>query len=462
MNKQCLLICALTLGFSACATVPPQTQIEDRLAQAHQTIPDTWLLEINSATTSYTHWSDIYSDPILKTYLQKAKVENFDIRIAQSRITQAEANLRRSGARLKPSINLAASASGSTALGDIDSLTDFYSLGLNGRWNPDLFGKTRLTLDQSRSALKAQEALTSDTIQAVLATTARAYIRAVEAEMQVDLAKTNLDFLTESRRISEARYRLGDTAKGDFSFAEANYQNALASYETTRQSARQSKRALALLLGDFPVNDLELSKTLFEPKAFPTRLPPANVLEQRPDIIAARAQIAGRLANLMGAERSYWPDISISGGLSAGSGFSDIFTPSDYIANLSTSLLQTVFDAGVIESDIDFAKADLDQAIFTYEARLRDAMGEITNAFDRMDTLSRTLTNLRAASVSANEALRLESIQYDLGESSLLDVLQVQTRVNGIDASLIRTRAALIETHITASESVAGFLVDSL
>ncbi|HHL42818.1 MAG TPA: TolC family protein, partial [Hellea balneolensis] len=284
---------------------------------------------------------------------------------------------------------------------------------------------------------------------------------AVEAEMQVSLAKTNLDFLRESRRISEARYRLGDTAKGAYAFAEANYQSALAAYENTRQAARQAKRALSILLGDFPVNDLKLSNTLKTPRPLPMRNLPAQVLERRPDIVAARAQIARQFARLQSAERAYWPDISISGGLSSSGGISDVFDPAQYIARLSTSLAQTIFDGGAISADIDASKAALEQSILSYESRLRKAMGDITNAFDREQTLRRTLVNLEASSRAANEALRLESIQYDLGESALLDVLQVQTRVNAIDASLIRTRAALIETLITANESIAGFLPEN-
>jgi len=271
------------------------------------------------------------------------------------------------------------------------------------------------------------------------------------------LAKTNLDFLTESRRISEARYRLGDTAKGDFSFAEANYQSALAGYETTVQSARAARRALSLLLGDYPIEDLNLAATLLTPTTLPARNLPAQILENRPDIVAARAQIAGRAAALQGAELARWPSLDISGGLSSGSTFSNLFDPGDYVARLGAGLSQVIFDGGAIDAGIDGAQADLDEALLSYEQRLRRAMGEITDAYDRAETLQRNLVNLEAASEAANEALRLESIQFDLGESSLLDVLQVQTRVNNIDASFIRTKAALLETHITATESIGGF-----
>ena len=461
MSKSKLLTSLLALMLSACATTVPSDFASEKLTQADHHIPDSWLLPIKGETTDPTQWAKIYDDTILLKYLHQAKSENFDIRIAQSRVEQSNANLRRANALLKPSLGLSAGSSGNAVVRDLGGINDAYNISLNGRWSPDIFGQNRLTIEQSEAAMAVQKALSADTTQAVMATTARAYIRAVEAQMQVSLAKTNLEFLGESRRISEARYRLGDTAKGAFSFAEANYQSALASYENTRQSARQSKRALSILLGDFPVNDLELAEKLKAPREFPARALPAQILERRPDIIAARAQVSQRFAALRGSELSHWPSPSISGGLSSGGGFSDLFNPSAYIARLSASLAQTIFDGGAINADIEASKAALEQSVFSYESRLRKAMGEITNAFDRAQTLRRTLVNLEQSSRAANEALRLESIQYDLGESSLLDVLQVQTRVNAIDASLIRTQAALIETLITANESVAGFLPDT-
>lgn len=460
MNKRPLrrrLALTLTASLLAsCATLsPPQTAVPTLGAD----IPQSWLLTATQPPkgTALSSWRAVYDDPILLDYLQRAADANFDIRIAQSRVLGAQADLARSAARLKPRFDASASATGSAVLGDIDDPFDSYGLGLSGRWDPDVFGQTQTIIDGSRAALAVQQALSDDTRQAVLATTARAYIRAVEATMQVALAKTNLDFLTESRRISEARYRVGDTAKGDFSFAEANYQSALAGYESTLQSARAAKRALSIVLGDYPVEDITLAENLRDPMGLPSAGLPAQTLENRPDIIAARAQLAGRVASLQGAKLARWPSLDISGGLSSGSTFSSLFDPADYAARLGAGLSQVIFDGGAIQSGIDGAQADLDQAVMAYEQRLRRAMGEITDAYDRADTLQRTLVNLQASSEAANEALRLESIQYDLGESSLLDVLQVQTRVNNIDASLIRSQAALIETIITANEAVAGF-----
>lgn len=462
MNKFKSLSITASLLLSACATLSAPDLAETEITARDRAIPAEWLLTVNTDGASPARWSQLNNDPILLDYLKTAKAENFDIRIARSRIESAEASLRRAEARLKPRIESGASVSGSTLLGDVDGASESYGLDISARWNPDIFGQTKLSIESSRASLKTQEALSADVTQTLLAATATAYIRAVEAERLVTLAKTNLDFLTESRRISEARYRLGDTAKGDFSFAEANYQSALASYENTQQTARRTKRALSVLLGGFPSEEMRLASTLTVPETLPPRGLPAHVLERRPDIIAARARVASAVINLRQSEKAYWPDIGISGGLSAGSSFSNLFDPGDYVARIGASLSQVIFDGGAIDADIDASKAALDQSLLRYEAALRDAVREISDAFDRAETLQQTLVSLEASSRAANEALRLESIQYDLGESSLLDVLQVQTRVNAIDASLIRARASMIAALIAANQSVAGFLPESL
>ena len=449
-----LLFTAAFSALSACASLaPPKT---DMPATATD-VPASWLLELPSDGNQPMDWAELYNDPILLRYLKVAEAQNFDIKTAQKRVIGAEAELRRAASRLKPSLNAGGSASGTALFSDIDNPFDAYGLDLSGRWDPDIFGQTRAGINGSRANLRAQEALAADTRQAILGATGRSYIRAVEAALQVDLAKTNLDFLAESRRISEARYRLGDTAKGDFSFAEANYQSALASYESTVQSARAARRALSIILGDYPDEDIDLATQLREPNALPSRDLPASVLERRPDIIAARAQLAGRVASLQGAKLERWPSLGFSGSLSSGSSFVDLFDPSDFVARLGASIAQVIFDGGAIKAGIDGAQADLDISLLSYEQRLRGAMNEISDAYDRAETLRRTLVNLEASSEAANEALRLESIQFDLGESSLLDVLQVQTRVNNIDASLIRTKADLLESVLTANEAVAGF-----
>ncbi len=452
-----LIIASLISGslLSSCAGLTKNTDVDLRVDSTAQDVPEAWLIDLTTPTQQSLNWREIYPDPIMIGYIEQALDANYDILTARTRLRAAEANLRQSAASLRPRLDAAASASGSAFLGDINSANDAYSASINGSWNLDLSGQRKAAIEGSRIALFIQQTALENTRQAIAAATARAYINAVAAELQVDLAKTNLDFLGESRRISEARYRLGDTAKADFVFAEANFKSAQSAYENTRQSARAAKRALSILLGGFPQSDLDLAKDLLADWVMPSRDVPLSVLNLRPDIMISKAQIYSQLQSLKIAERAYLPNTSISGGISAGSRFSDLFDPADYIANIAAGLGQVLLDDGSIQANIDSATAGLDESLQLHEQNLRLAVNEIENAYDSLQTLEQTVANLDVASDAANESLRLESIEYDLGESSLLDILQVQTQVNGTNASLINSRAALIIAVINAGQATA-------
>lgn len=455
MNK--LLSVALLL-LCGCASYTPTQNARVAQARIESKIPTHWLHRVPNALQQTNTWTQIYDDPLLAKYLEQAARANLDIHITQTHVRQSEANLRQSKSLLLPRLDASLSASGAALLKNLDNPSENYGSNFSGFWDPDIFGKNKAVIAASQAQLMAQNALADKTRQSVLAQTARAYIRAVEADLQVGLAKKNLAFLKESRRISEARYRLGDTAKSDFSFAEANYYRALANFENTVQSARLAKRALSVLLGDYPSEDIELSKTLNRPKILPPRALPAKILARRPDIVNAQALIAERYANLIRAHRADWPSLTLNGNLSAGSGnLKSLFDPQDYIASLAARLAANVFDGGEKRATRERAKSQLDGALLRYEQSLKDAMAQITNIYDRAQTIDTSLDILQNSSAAANEALRLKNIQYNLGETSLLDILQVQSRVNAIDTSLIRTKSDLLINTINAYEAIGGF-----
>ena len=134
MSSHKMVGCMLVLALSACASTTSKNFAAETITQANQHIPDSWLLDLTDNISNPSRWGDIYDDPILEKYLRQAQANSFDVRIAQSRVAQAEASLKRASSRLKPSLDLRASASGASVFEDVGNITDAYSLGLNGRW----------------------------------------------------------------------------------------------------------------------------------------------------------------------------------------------------------------------------------------------------------------------------------------------------------------------------------------
>lgn len=419
-------------------------------------VPTVWQLEVD-ANTLPRDWQDLFADDRLREYLAIAEDRNLDLKQAEARLRQSEASLRQSRALLGPSVNADLSATGLSDLTDFDQTSDSGSVSLSGAWNPDIFGVNRATIRQAEAQLDVQHASTARLRRVILAQTARSYFQIIEADQQLGLAQENLTFLDETKRVSEARFEAGDIARSDLALAELEYENAVAGLRNQEFAARSARRALSILLGDFGAEDLQVSNQLPTATDLGLRTLPAELLETRYDVRAARAAIRAELAALEATRKANWPSLRFSGRVgSSGADLSDLFDPDFYIASLTASLSGVLFDSGRNEAQIKAATARIDAAIAAYSATTRSAVFEVNDAFDQAATLRLALEALERGRASAEEALALEQIKFDLGETILLDVLTVQRRVNAIRGSRISTERRLLEAQVNAYLALGG------
>ena len=117
-----------------------------------------------------------------------------------------------------------------------------------------------------------------------------------------------------------------------------------------------------------------------------------------------------------------------------------------------------MFDGGLNKAQRETARLNTEAALLNYEQVLREAKAEIENTYDQDRVSKSSLEALQDASTAGNEALRLEQIRFDLGESDLLSVLQVQQTVNGVNAARINAEANLLSNQIDAYIATGGDL----
>ena len=157
--------------------------------------------------------------------------------------------------------------------------------------------------------------------------------------------------------------------------------------------------------------------------------------------------------------RDDWPTLTLNGSIGGGGpSLGDIFEPSSYVAALAANLAGNVFDAGLKKSQVESARLNTVNALLNYEETLRAAKAEIENIYDQDSVSKNALAAQRDASKAGDEALRLAQIRFDLGESDLLSVLQVQQTVNGINAARINAEASLLGNQIDAYLAAGGDL----
>ncbi len=432
----------------ACAVVDKQA-LNAKIERAENALPTDWQAAMSAAANPQA-WQGLFDDPVLVDYLAKAGKQNLSLEQAAARIRQSAASLRQSEAVLLPNITADFRTSGSTLLTNLNTANDNYGAGISAAWDPDLFGGNKADIKRSVALLAVQKANGERLRRTILAQVARAYTFIIAADLQLELARENLSFIAETKRISKARFDAGDIARDNLSLSLLEFENASASVQNLEFAARQSRRALSLLIGGFGNDKLPVAGTLPDPAALGTQSLPASLLGSRFDILAARANLAARIATLESASADDWPRIGLSGRIGSSGNLEDLFNPDRYIASLAASLVGVIFDNGRNQARRDGAHASLDEALASYKQALRNAVSEVNAAFDETAVLRSSLAALNRASIAANKALELEKIKYDLGESILLDVLTVQRRVNSIKSNRISTERRLLDAQISA------------
>jgi NodT family efflux transporter outer membrane factor (OMF) lipoprotein len=449
---------ALLLGLTALSACQSAvlSDYDSEITTRDAEVPQDWQIASRTAIEPQS-WRTLFDDPLLADYLDQAETLNLDLQQAEARMRQAEASLRQSRTLLGPTVSANFSLSGFSDLAESSNPRDAGSASVNASWDPDLFGINRATVRQANSRFDLQRANTERLRRIILSQTARAYFQIIEADLQIELAQENLSFLDETKRVSKARFEAGDIARSDLALAELEFENAVAGLRNQEFAARSARRALSILIGGFGSDGLTVADRMPSAREIGIHPVPADLLSARYDILAARAAISIELEGLTIAQRANWPGLQLSGRVgSSGAEISDLFDPDFYVASLTTSVAATLFDSGRNRGEIDAAKARLDTAIAAYAQTIRTAVVDVNDAFDQYATSVAALEALERARISAEEALALEQIKLDLGETILLDVLTVQRRVNAVRGARISTERRLLDAQVSAYLSLGS------
>jgi multidrug efflux system outer membrane protein len=321
------------------------------------------------------------------------------------------------------------------------------SSGLQGgavtaTWELDLWGRVRslqrgAQVNYDAAALDAEFAR-----QSIAAQTAKAYFLATEAQLQLAIARDTL--LSSERLVGFARDRLR-IGKGD----EYDVALGLASLDTYRDiiaqlelARSQALRALETLIGRYPAAAIS---TPAQFAAMPPPVPvglPSELLERRPDVIAAERRVAAAFYGVEEAKAARLPRISLTASLSSVS--SDLFILKERnnpIVSFGASLLAPIFLGGALQAQVDIRTGEQEQAVADYGRVALRAFGEVENTLSAGFALDER-ANILSSVITGNErALELAQIRYRVGSGDLRAVNQQQL-------ALYSARSA--QTHVEA------------
>ncbi|MCK6448386.1 MAG: efflux transporter outer membrane subunit [Planctomycetes bacterium] len=403
-------------------------------------------------------WLATFGEPRLVGLVDEAIEQNADLELAGARIALAEAFVRRAHAALLPSLELFADAArGDAGAGE----SDRFDVGLGAAWEADVWGR----LSRTQRALELDAlAARADLVgarHALAAAVARGWFTALAAKERVAIDERSLAQRERVERITRARFDAGEAASADVDVASGTRASALALAERSRGALRASLFALEALLGRYPEGELAVDGRLPEP---PTEVPlglPSELLERRPDVVAAERAVAASFERVAGADAARLPRITLtaSGGYAHGE-LEDLVDASNVVWNLAAGLVAPLFDGGRLLADAEAARAERRAALANWVAVARNAFLEVETALNDDATLRASERSLADAAARLARARELAEARYAEGEATLLELDQIHEQLYQAERSRLDARLALVLARVRLFLALGGSFGD--
>jgi multidrug efflux system outer membrane protein len=373
-------------------------------------------------------WWELFRDPQLNELVRTALEQNRDLRGAVARVEEARFLVGVTRADQFPRIDGAASAErGNTAAQIFPGvgIRENYFLGVGAAYEADLWGKFRRATEASRAELLAIEENQRTVVITLVAEVASNYLLLRDLDSRVDTAAATLAARKKSTQLIEARFEQGTVPLLDVNQAQIQEATAAAQLASLRRQGREAENLLNVLIGRNPrpiVRGQDIYTGIVAPDV-PAGLP-AGLLERRPDIRAAEAQLAAQTARIGFAQALRIPSVSLTGtaGL-ASTELSDLLESDAKLWGVGVDILGPVFDAGKRRSQVEVERARTEQALYAYEQSVLRALQEVEDALAGVRWYREELAAREFQVRAAQSASELSWARYDGGVTSYLEVL---------------------------------------
>ena len=461
MNHRLVKIAAL-VGASAllagCASIRPvnDARSAELTAGSVSDAPDRWTSARVRLGEIQIGWIAAFEDRVLTALVEEAQRNNPSLQAAAASVRRANALAVQAGAPLLPNVSASAGASRQETLEGPPDFSNF-NAGLQLSYEVDLWNRIEAG---EAAALASAEAAEADYLFAqysLAGAVARTYFLVIEARQQVAVAQGIVDALEEIVRIVDLRYQYGFASQFDVSLSESDLASARDTLAAAQNGEIEALRSLEALVGRYPAGLLETATDLPKLPAAPGAGLPSELLERRPDLIAAERDVAAALNSLSVARAARLPSLSLSTTIGGASGeLEDVVDPTNIVWTVAGNLLAPIFQGGALEAAVDVADADVDAAVAIYADTALNAFTEVESALDRGIFLADRRAALETNVSRSRNALRLSNLQYQQGEIDLFDVLGIQQRVFGAESSLLAIQREQLNQYIELSLALGG------
>ena len=406
-------------------------------------------------------WWTVFQDQELQKLIHTAIEQNYDLRIAATRVLQAQAQLGIARADQFPTVS--AGADINTTRNPKTPIFPSYQLNtgqldLSAAWELDFWGKYRRATEAARANVLASEWGRRAVISTVVANVADAYFELRALDLELEISQQTLSSRQDSLKLTQALEQNGSVSLVDVRQGEQLVYTASATIPNLERQIQQQENLISVLLGRNPgpvARGLKLEDEP-HPPAVPAGLP-SQLLERRPDIQQSEQQLIAANAEIGVAKAAYFPDISLTalGGFQSDS-LTRLFSGPAGLWNVGPALTQPIFTAGKIRSNVKLAKAADEQAALTYRQTIQQAFRDVSDALIAYQKDREFREQQELLSASAGDATRLAEVRYQNGVASYLEVLTNDTNYFSAELNLAQARLSELTDLVHLYNALGG------
>lgn len=426
-------------------------------------LPTTFLLggktaeEIqDSVSLASVGWQAFFADDNVRFFIDAALKHNYDLRIAQERIVQAEANLRAARLSTLPSLALSPSL-GYTTVGGKDGTINYQAPQLLASWQADIFASLRNAKRRSRAMLEATEAYEQAVRSQLIASVARTYYTLVLLDEQLRVSTLTEQLWGENVRTMRALFDAGVGNDAAVSRSEAAYASVRSSVLSIRQQIKETERAMNHLMG----RHLGLvNRGGFADWRSPEVLKigtPLYLLSRRPDLKMAEANLRAAFYGVGEAKAAFYPQITLSA--TAGwvaQGGKVITQPAHFVANALASLVQPLFQRGKLKAGYRVAESKQREAHLAFKQAILKAGDEVMNHLEAIYTHREQAKLQNERSRALERSVKATKMLMQSAASSYLEVLTAQQALLEAQLAELSNRYNEIASTIALYQALGG------
>ena len=419
----------------------------------------------NGTPLSQIGWQDYFTDARLKKVVELALANNRDMRVTVLNIEKARAQYQIQRASLFPAVNATAGETAQRYAKELSSKGyDYvgrqYSLAVGfSAYELDFFGRVRNLKDSMLEQYLATDEAQRTAKISLVAEVANDWLTLAADQERLRLAKETFKSQQASYDLIKRSVDVGVNSAVELNQSRTSVESARADVARYTASVAQDVNALTLVVGTGVPADL-MPDQLADATAPLAEIPagiPADVLQDRPDVLQAERLLRAANASIGAARAAFFPRITLTASGGVGSTrLNDLFDTGSGTWTFIPQITLPIFNAGSNQASLDSAKVDRDIKVAQYEKAIQSAFREVSDALAQRGTLGEQLDAVQALAKTSGESYRLSELRFNKGVDSYLNVLDSQRTFYSAQQTLITTRLARQTNQVTLYKVLGG------